>query len=84
MDDADPIRQLVDLGEDVARHEDSDALVGELPEEAAYLDDAGGVEAVRGLVEDEELGEWTSARARERRCLFPSGQVGAFPVGVFF
>ena len=57
VDDADAGRQAVDLGEDVARHEDSDAVLGgQRLQQLAHIDHAGRVEAVGGLVEDDELG----------------------------
>ena len=57
VDDPDARRQPVHLGEDVARHEDGDAaLGGERTQQGSHLDDAGRVEAVGRLVEDDELG----------------------------
>jgi hypothetical protein len=53
----------------VARHEDGDsALVGERAEQFADLDDAGGIEPVGGLVEDEQFGG-VQQRAGEREAL---------------
>ncbi len=69
VDDADPRGEAVDLGEDVARHEDGDpALVARVPEELADLDDAGRVQAVSRLVEHEQLG-LVHEGAREREAL---------------
>ena len=57
MDDADPVREQVDLAEDVAGHEDRHALVlCQVAEQVADLDDAGGIEAVGRLVEDQKFG----------------------------
>ena len=56
MDDANPVRQQIDLAEDMAGHEDRHALVREVAEQVADLDDPGGIEAVRRLVEDQEFG----------------------------
>ena len=57
MDDADARGEAIDLGEDVARDEHRRAAtLRELAEEFPDLDDAGRIEAVRGLVEDEQLG----------------------------
>ena len=48
---------LRDLTEDVARDEDGDALLaGARPQQLADLDDAGGVERVGRLVQDEQPG----------------------------
>ena len=57
MDDADAIRQQIDLAQDVAGHEDRHALVPcKVAEQFADLDDTGRIEAVRRLVEDQEFG----------------------------
>ena len=48
--------RLLDLGEDVARREHGPSVFGEPAQQRAYLHHSGGVEAVRGLVEDQELG----------------------------
>ena len=55
MDDPDPRRQPIDLTEDVAGHEDRDALVGEAAEQLADLDHAGWIQPVGWLIEDEQL-----------------------------
>ena len=56
MDDPDPRRQPIDLTEDVAGHEDRDAFVGrEAAEQLADLDDAGGIQPIGWLIEDEQL-----------------------------
>ena len=54
--DAEHGGHAVDLVQEVAGDHDGDALVGELDHQAAHLLDAGRVQAVGGLVEDEELG----------------------------
>ena len=53
--DADVRAHLLDLGEQVARDEHGRAVVGERPDERAHLAGALRVEAVRGLVEHEQL-----------------------------
>ena len=69
VDDADAVGQVRDLGEDVARHEHGHALfVSERAQKLAHLDDAGGVEPVGGLVEDQHLGR-VQQRARQRQTL---------------
>ena len=56
MDDPDPRRQPIDLTKDVAGHEDRDALVGrEAAEQLADLDDAGRIQPIGWLIEDEQL-----------------------------
>ena len=69
MDDADAGRQPVDLGQDVAGHEDRHALItGEGAQELADLDHPGWVEPVGRLVEHEQL--WLAEqRAGEREAL---------------
>jgi hypothetical protein len=57
VDDPDRRREPIDFPEDVAGHEDRDALVlGEVAQQVADLDDARGIEAVCGFVEDQEFG----------------------------
>ena len=69
VDDPDPGRESIDLGQDVARHEDGHAaLPGEVTDQLADLDDPGRVEAVRRLVEHEQLG-LVEQRPREREPL---------------
>src|SRR5216683_766239 len=50
-----PICDLFELPQQVAAHEDRLALVTEAPQEVAQLDDAQRIEAVRRLVDDQEL-----------------------------
>ena len=55
--DADAVGQVGDLGEDVARHEDGDAaLACQRAKQLADLDDAGRVQRVGRLVQDEQVG----------------------------
>ena len=54
-DDPDHVRHLLDLAQVVARHEDGLAGRGEETEGVAHGHDAGRVEAVGRLVEEEEL-----------------------------
>ena len=56
VDDGDAVAGELDLGEEVAGDEDAHAVIGsELAKELADLADAGGIEAVGGFVEDEQL-----------------------------
>ena len=72
-DDRDAVARLLDLGQDVARHEHGAPLGAERSEQLAHLDDAGGVEPVRGLVEDRAArGPCSSAAAMPSRCFMPS------------
>jgi hypothetical protein len=52
-DDHEVIGHLGHLGQDVARHEDGAALLGEVHEEVADPADPLGVESVGGLVEQD-------------------------------
>ena len=54
-DDADAVADLLDLGHQVAREEDGAAALAEAPDELAHLGHAGRVEAVRRLVEDQQV-----------------------------
>ena len=56
VDDAHHVRELLDLGQDVARHEDRLALVGEEAEQLPHRHDARGVEAVGRLVQQQQVG----------------------------
>ena len=81
MDDADPIREEVDLAEDMAGHEDGDVFgPGQVSQQVADLDHAGGIEAVRGLVEDEEFGT-VNQGAREGQPLQVAERERARPPG---
>ena len=53
-DDPEDVDELLDLAEDVARHEHGLARRGELLERRAHGDDAGRVEPVRRLVEEQQ------------------------------
>ena len=55
-EDRDAVAGVLDLDEEVAGHEHGPSLVAERPEELADLLDPGRVEAVGGLVEDQQLG----------------------------
>ena len=54
--DAERGGHAVDLVEQVAGDHDGDALAGKLDQEAAHLLDTGRVQAVGGLIENEQLG----------------------------
>jgi hypothetical protein len=54
LDHQQVVADAIDLAEEVAGDEDGDALVGERAHQAAHLDDAGGVESVGRLVEDQQ------------------------------
>ena len=57
MDDPDPLGEARDLGEDVARHEDGQALLAsQFQQELTDLDDAGRIEAVGRLIQEEQFG----------------------------
>jgi hypothetical protein len=57
MDDSDPVREQVDLAQDVAGHEDGDTLVlCQIAEKIADLDDPRWIKTIRRLVEDQEFG----------------------------
>ncbi len=68
MDDHDLVDGLGDLGEHVARHEDRPTVCGERAQEVAEPADSLRVEAVGGLVEDENLGI-AEERRREAQAL---------------
>jgi len=55
-EDAECGGHAVDLVEQVAGDHDGDALAGELDQQPAHLLDTGRVQAVGGLIEDEQLG----------------------------
>ena len=55
-EDGDPVAGVLDLGEEVAGHEHRPSLVAERAQELADLLDARRIEAVGGLVQDQELG----------------------------
>jgi hypothetical protein len=55
-DDDNIVGERLNLGEQVARDQDGAALIGEAAQEVAQPADALGVEAVGGLVEDEDAG----------------------------
>ena len=55
VDDRHLVARLLDLVEDVRREHHRASLVDERAEQAAELEDAGGVEAVHRLVEDQQL-----------------------------
>ena len=48
------VRDVGHLAQDVAAHDDRDAVRGKAPDEPAQLLDADGVKAVSGLVQDEQ------------------------------
>ena len=54
--DADAVGEVGDFGKDVTGHEDGDAVLGrQRLEQLADLHDAGRIESVRWLVQDEQL-----------------------------
>jgi hypothetical protein len=69
---------LGDLGQVVARDEDGAALGGERPQKVAQPAHSFRVEAVGGLVEDEELGI-TEQRGREAEALPHAKRIAAGP-----
>ena len=70
-EDRDPIGDLLHLREDVARDEHGPALGAEAPQEVAHLDDPGGIEAVGGLVEDQQRGILEQRRGDAEALLHP-------------
>ena len=69
MHDADTGGQAVDLGEDMARHEHGHStLMRQRAQQLADLDHAGGIEAIRGFVEYQEL-RFVEQGARQRQSL---------------
>ena len=76
VDDRDAVARLLDLREQVARDEDGDAaLGGEVAHELADLADAGRVEAVGGLVEDQDV-RVAEQRLRDAEALAHAERVG--------
>ena len=71
MDDHDFVGDLLDLREHVAGDQDRPPLLGERAKEVAEPPDAGRVEPVRRLVEDQELGSPSSAPASPSRWRIP-------------
>ena len=65
-DDQQRVDRLLHLGEQVRRDEHGSALARELAQEAAHPLDALGIEAVRGLVENEDARDRRGARTRVR------------------
>jgi hypothetical protein len=63
---------LRNFGEDVARDQDGPLRGCERAEEVPQPAHAAGVEPIRRLVEDEQLGIAGSAAARPSRCRIPS------------
>ena len=64
VDDADDVGQLLDLGQEVAGDEDGLALPGEVAQRLAHGGDARRVEAVGGLVEQQQVGVVSRSAAR--------------------
>src|SRR6266850_4435945 len=56
IDDRHARADLLHLGQYVAGYEDRFALSSQVAQEVAHLYDAGGVEAVRRLIEDQNIG----------------------------
>ncbi len=70
-EDRDPICDLLHLREDVARDEHGPTLGAEAPQEVAHLHDPGGVEAVGGLIEDQQRGILEQRRGDAEALLHP-------------
>ncbi len=79
--DADPRAQRLDLGEQVAGEEHRGALLVQLDQQLADLPDAVRVQAVGGLVEDQQVGG-REQRAREPQPLAHAQRVGAHRAAV--
>ena len=73
--DAHRVADLLDLGEDVRAQQDRGPGLAELADEVADLADPGRVEAVGGLVEDEQVGLLHQGR-RDRQALLHPQRVG--------
>ena len=67
-DDGDPVAELLDLREEVAGEEDREPLAGELAHQRPDVAHAARVQAVRRLVQDEEL-RFPEERRRYRQPL---------------
>ena len=78
MDDHDLVDRLGDLREHVARDQNRSALARERSEEVAKPTDPLGIEAVRRLVEDEDLGI-AEERCREAESLAHAQRVPLRP-----
>lgn len=74
------VRDLLHLGEDVAGHQHGLPGRGEVAHRLPHLVDARGVEAVRRLVEDHQLGV-LEQRGRDRQPLLHAEGVGAEGAG---
>ena len=77
VDDPDARGELLHFGQDVAGQEDRDAaLLRQLLEDGADLHDTHRVEAVRGLVEDEDLGLVDECPGQSEPLLVARGERG--------
>ena len=65
-DDRDPVAELLDLGQQMAREQDRDPLAGQAADEVAHVAHAGRVEAGGRLVEQEQLRMRAGAPRRSR------------------
>ena len=83
MDNADACGQARHFTEDVARHEDGDALLlRQLDEQVADFDDPGRVQAVGGLVQHEQLGVVQQRLGQPQALLVAQRQRAGAPVGI--
>ena len=83
MDDPDPRRQPIDLTEDVAGHEDRDALVGEATEQLADLDDASRIQPVGRLIEDEQFWRRQQRTSKGQPLQIAERERAGSPIGVW-
>ncbi|MFI6507245.1 hypothetical protein ACIBCT_06550 [Streptosporangium sp. NPDC050855] len=78
VNDADAGGRARDLGQQVAGQEHRDAVfAGQAGQQGTDLHDADGIQAVDGLVQDEQVGRPMRALARARRCRLPMDRVRA-------
>ena len=79
VDHDQPVGYLLQLAEQVRRHEDRPPAVGDLADETADVLHADGVEAVVRLVEDDQF--WVAEqRGGDAEALFHAHRVGAHAV----
>src|SRR5438105_15574487 len=73
MDDGHASADLLHLTEQMARDEDGLAFGSEAVHEIAHFDDAGGVETVGRLIEDQDIGVLQQSHGDAQTLLHPKG-----------
>ncbi len=81
VDHDDAVRDLCDLGQQVARHEHRPATCRELPQEDTEPCDPGGVQAVRRFVQDQDVGLAEERRGEGEPLLHPEREPANARVG---